>query len=58
MGIPQGPFFGKILAAVRDERMNGKIKTKKDELEFAKKYSESLIKKADSMIEKSEKQLS
>ncbi len=57
MGIPQGPVFGKILDAVRDERMNGKIKTKKDELEFAKKYYTLLIKQSDSMIEKSEKQL-
>jgi tRNA nucleotidyltransferase (CCA-adding enzyme) len=44
LNIPPGPLFGKILDAVRDHRMNGKIKTKKDELDFAKNYSESLIK--------------
>lgn len=55
LGIPRGPIFGKILDAVRDQRMNGKAKTKKDELEFAKQYAEILLKTPDSRKSESKK---
>ena len=45
LGIPKGPVIGKILNAVRDQRMNEKVKTKKDELDFAKQYAESVLNK-------------
>jgi tRNA nucleotidyltransferase (CCA-adding enzyme) len=45
-GIPPGPVYGKILSAVRDQKLNGHLKTKKDELRYAKNYAASLSKKA------------
>jgi len=38
MGIEPGPVFRKILQAVLEEKINGKLKTKTDELTFVHKY--------------------
>ncbi|MFO7559655.1 MAG: CBS domain-containing protein [Desulfobacterales bacterium] len=45
-GIAPGPVYGKILNAVKDQKLNGNLKTKKDELEYAKNYAMPHIKKA------------
>jgi len=39
-------LYGKILNAVRDQKLNGNLKTKEDELEYAKNYAIPHIKKA------------
>jgi len=44
-GIAPGPLYGKILNAVQDQKLNGHLKTKKDELNYAKNYAASHIKK-------------
>ncbi|MBI5749020.1 MAG: hypothetical protein HZA00_07825, partial [Nitrospinae bacterium] len=48
MGIERGPEVGSILKAVRDAKLDGLIKDKKDEMEFVKKklqnHPESLSK--------------
>ena len=38
MGIEPGPVFRKILVAVLDEKINGKLKTKSDELDFVRSF--------------------
>ena len=38
LGIPSGPVYSKILKAVLHARLDGKVTTRKDELEFAKQY--------------------
>jgi tRNA nucleotidyltransferase (CCA-adding enzyme) len=38
MGIPPGPIFRKILDAVTDAKLNGRVKNKKEESEFARNY--------------------
>jgi len=38
MGVPPGPIYREILRAALDAKLNGKLKTPKDELEFAHKY--------------------
>ena len=38
MGVTPGPLFKEILKAVFDAKLNGTLKTKKDELEFARNY--------------------
>jgi tRNA nucleotidyltransferase (CCA-adding enzyme) len=38
MGVAPGPVYRDILQAVLDAKLNGKLKTHKDELEFARKY--------------------
>ncbi len=37
MGIERGPEVGSALKAVRDAKLDGLIKDKKDEIEFVKK---------------------
>ncbi|MBW1899018.1 MAG: CCA tRNA nucleotidyltransferase, partial [Deltaproteobacteria bacterium] len=37
-GIAPGPLYGKILNAVQDQKLNGHLKTKKDELNYAASY--------------------
>ena len=36
MGLEPGPIFRDILQATLDARLNGQVKTRKDELEFAR----------------------
>ena len=38
MGIEPGPVFRKILVAVLEEKINGKLKTKSDELDFVRSF--------------------
>ena len=38
MGLPPGPVYREALEAVFDARLNGKLKTRKDELAFIKNY--------------------
>ena len=38
MGYHPGPIFREILTAVHNEKLNGQLKTKKEEFEFAKNY--------------------
>ncbi|MFZ7128315.1 MAG: CBS domain-containing protein [Desulfobacterales bacterium] len=38
MGIPAGPVYRKILDAVLDEKLNGKLETRDDELAFVREY--------------------
>jgi tRNA nucleotidyltransferase (CCA-adding enzyme) len=38
LGIKPGPIFRKILMAVLEEKINGKLKTKSDELDFVRRY--------------------
>jgi tRNA nucleotidyltransferase (CCA-adding enzyme) len=38
MGIQPGPIFREILQAVHDAKINGQLKTRKDELVFVKDY--------------------
>lgn len=40
MGFEPGPIFKNIMQAVFDARLNGLLKTKKDELTFARRYAE------------------
>ncbi|HDH00650.1 MAG TPA: hypothetical protein ENG80_02435, partial [Nitrospirae bacterium] len=37
LGYAPGPLFNKILRAVLDERLNGKVKSREEEMEFVKK---------------------
>jgi tRNA nucleotidyltransferase/poly(A) polymerase len=39
LGIPQGPQFSKILRKILVLRLDGKLKSKKDELSFARKFA-------------------
>jgi tRNA nucleotidyltransferase (CCA-adding enzyme) len=38
MGVVPGPIYREILKAALDAKLNGKLKTPRDELEFAQKY--------------------
>jgi tRNA nucleotidyltransferase (CCA-adding enzyme) len=38
LGLPPGPLYKKILGALLDERMNGKLLTRKDEIEYVKQH--------------------
>ncbi|MHB8881466.1 MAG: CBS domain-containing protein [Thermodesulfovibrionales bacterium] len=38
LGIAQGPLVGKILTAVLDERLRGRLRTAEDEREFVRKH--------------------
>lgn len=40
MGIEPGPIYREILEATLDARLNGKLKTRQDELDFARKYAQ------------------
>ncbi len=40
MGVVPGPVYRDILQAALDAKLNGKLKTHKDELEFARKYAQ------------------
>jgi tRNA nucleotidyltransferase (CCA-adding enzyme) len=40
MGIEPGPIYREILDATLDAKLNGKLKTRKDELGFAREYGE------------------
>ncbi len=40
MGLSPGPLFGKILQSVVEAKLNGKLKTREDELQFARKKIE------------------
>jgi len=39
MGVEPGPIYREILQAALDAKLNGKLKTHKDELEFARDYA-------------------
>ena len=39
LGMEPGPMFKKIMDDVLEAKLNGKVKTKKDELDYAKKLS-------------------
>jgi len=39
MGVEPGPIYREILQAALDAKLNGKLKTRKDELEFARDYA-------------------
>jgi len=39
MKIEPGPLYRKILQAVLDEKLNGQLKTKNDELNFVRDYA-------------------
>ena len=41
MGLKPGPIYRQILAAVLDAKLDGNLKTKKDEIEFASRYIEN-----------------
>ncbi len=38
MGVKPGPIYRDIFRATLDAKLNDKLKTKKDELEFARNY--------------------
>jgi len=40
MGVAPGPIYREILQAALDAKLNGKLKTAKDELDFARKYAQ------------------
>ncbi|MCK5419763.1 MAG: CCA tRNA nucleotidyltransferase, partial [Desulfobacterales bacterium] len=40
MGVAAGPIYREILQAALDAKLNGKLKTRKDELDFARKYAQ------------------
>jgi tRNA nucleotidyltransferase (CCA-adding enzyme) len=40
MKLEPGPIYRKILQAVLDARLDGKLKTKSDEIDFARRYIE------------------
>jgi len=42
MKLEPGPIYRKILQAVLDARLDGKLKTKSDEIDFARRYIEEL----------------
>jgi tRNA nucleotidyltransferase (CCA-adding enzyme) len=41
MGIPPGPIYREILEAVLDARLDGRVKTREDELHFARAFQAS-----------------
>ena len=38
LGVPQGPMIGKILQSLQEARLEGRVKTRKDETGFALEY--------------------
>jgi tRNA nucleotidyltransferase (CCA-adding enzyme) len=38
LGLKPGPIYRDIFQAALDAKLNGKLKTKKDELDFARNY--------------------
>ena len=38
MGFAPGPIYREILGSLLDRRLNGRIKTRKDEIDFVKKH--------------------
>ena len=42
MKLKPGPVYRQVLAAVLDAKLDGKLKTKKDEIDFARHYIETL----------------
>jgi tRNA nucleotidyltransferase (CCA-adding enzyme) len=42
MQLKPGPIYRQVLAAVLDAKLDGKLKTKKDEIDFARRYLELL----------------
>ncbi|MEE9495860.1 MAG: CBS domain-containing protein [Desulfobacterales bacterium] len=40
MGVAPGPIYREILQTALDTKLNGKLKTRKDELDFARKYAQ------------------
>ena len=38
LGVPQGPMVGKILQSLQDARLEGRVKTRKDETGFTLEY--------------------
>ncbi len=40
MGLEPGPIYRKVLQAVLDARLDGKLKTENDEIDFARRYIE------------------
>jgi tRNA nucleotidyltransferase (CCA-adding enzyme) len=40
MGVAPGPIYREILQAALYARLNGKLKTHEDELDFARKYAQ------------------
>jgi tRNA nucleotidyltransferase (CCA-adding enzyme) len=40
MGVAPGPIYREILQAALYARLNGKLKTYEDELDFARKYAQ------------------
>jgi tRNA nucleotidyltransferase (CCA-adding enzyme) len=40
MALNPGPIYREILQAVLDARLDGKLKTKDDEIDFARRYIE------------------
>ena len=41
MQLKPGPIYRQVLAAVLDAKLDGKLKTKKDEIDFARRYVET-----------------
>jgi tRNA nucleotidyltransferase (CCA-adding enzyme) len=41
MKLPPGPIYREVLQAVLDARLDGKLKTKHDEIDFARRYIET-----------------
>ncbi|MEZ4603442.1 MAG: hypothetical protein R2861_08570 [Desulfobacterales bacterium] len=42
MGIPPSPAYGRVLAAVMDAKLNGRVNTRDQELDLLKKYATEL----------------
>ena len=38
MGLEPGPIYREVLQAVLDARLDGKLKTEDDEIEYARRY--------------------
>jgi tRNA nucleotidyltransferase (CCA-adding enzyme) len=41
MQLKPGPIYRQVLGAVLDAKLDGKLKTKKDEIDFARHYVET-----------------
>lgn len=44
MGLPPGPLYKEVLQGVLEAKLNGRLKTKAEELEFARSYSRRPLK--------------
>ena len=42
LGFKEGPLYKKILKMVLDEKLNGGLTTKKEEIEFVRRFMPSL----------------